>query len=139
VVHGIDFSVAVGEKLALVGESGSGKTVSALSLLRLVQGAEVAGHAEFEGTDLLTLSERQLQALRGDAVSFVFQEPMTALNPLYPVGSQIAEVLQLKRGMSPAERGGRWSPCWRRPAFPSPSAVLRPIRTSSAVANASGR
>jgi len=105
VVHGIDFSVAVGEKLALVGESGSGKTVSALSLLRLVQGAEVAGHAEFEGTDLLTLSERQLQALRGDAVSFVFQEPMTALNPLYPVGSQIAEVLQLKRGMSPAEAG----------------------------------
>lgn len=105
VVHGIDFSVAVGEKLALVGESGSGKTVSALSLLRLVQGADVAGHAEFEGTDLLTLSERQLQALRGDAVSFVFQEPMTALNPLYPVGSQIAEVLQLKRGMSPAEAG----------------------------------
>ncbi|MFP5467291.1 MAG: ABC transporter ATP-binding protein [Gammaproteobacteria bacterium] len=103
VVRGIDFSVAAGEKLALVGESGSGKTVSALSLLSLVQGADVSGWAGFEGTDLLSLGERQLQGLRGDAVSFVFQEPMTALNPLYPVGAQIAEVLQLKRGMSAAD------------------------------------
>lgn len=103
VVHGIDFSVATGEKLALVGESGSGKTVSALSLLRLVQGAQVQGRADFAGTDLLSLHERQLQTLRGDAVSFVFQEPMTALNPLYPVGNQIAEVLQIKRGMAAAD------------------------------------
>lgn len=100
VVHGIDFSVMPGEKLALVGESGSGKTVSALSLLRLALGAEVRGRAVFEGQDLLSLSERQLRAVRGDAISFVFQEPMSALNPLFPVGRQIAEVLQLKRGMS---------------------------------------
>lgn len=105
VVHGIDFSLSAGEKMALVGESGSGKTVSALSLLRLVHGAAVQGRAMLNGTDLLSLGERQLQALRGDAVSFIFQEPMTALNPLFPVGRQIAEVLQLKRGMTPSQAG----------------------------------
>ena len=102
VVHGMDLVVAEGEKLALVGESGSGKTVSALSLLRLVQGAEVSGQAWMNGRDLLRLSERELQAVRGDEVAVIFQEPMTALNPLYPVGEQIGEVLQLKRGFSTA-------------------------------------
>ena len=100
VVHGIDFSVAVGEKLALVGESGSGKTVSALSLLRLMQGAQVSGSAALNGRDLLTLSEHQLRAVRGDQVAVIFQEPMTSLNPLYSVGEQIAEVLQLKKGLT---------------------------------------
>jgi microcin C transport system ATP-binding protein len=100
VVHGIDFSVAAGEKLALVGESGSGKTVSALSLLRLMQGAQVSGSASLNGRDLLTLSEHQLRAVRGDQVAVIFQEPMTSLNPLYSVGEQIAEVLQLKKGLT---------------------------------------
>lgn len=105
VVHGVDFSIAPGEKLALVGESGSGKTVSALSLLRLVPQAEVSGEAWLDGRNLLSLSETALRGVRGDAVSVVFQEPMTALNPLYPVGDQIAEVLQLKRGLSRAQAG----------------------------------
>ena len=100
VVHGIDFSIAPGEKLALVGESGSGKTVSALSLLRLVVNAEVSGQALLGGRDLLALSERELRGVRGDDVAVIFQEPMTALNPLYSVGNQIAEVLQLKRGLT---------------------------------------
>ncbi|NQW80422.1 MAG: ABC transporter ATP-binding protein, partial [Polaromonas sp.] len=113
VVRGIDFSVAVGEKLALVGESGSGKTVTALSLLGLVQGAQTSGQAVFRGvqdnlqgdaqTDLLALSERDLRAVRGRDIAMIFQEPMTALNPLFSVGNQIAEVLQLKEGLSPAE------------------------------------
>ncbi|WP_372656607.1 ABC transporter ATP-binding protein [Hydrogenophaga sp.] len=98
VVHGIDFSIAKGEKLALVGESGSGKTVSALSLLRLVHNAEVSGSALLQGRDLLQMTEHQLRGVRGDDVAFIFQEPMTALNPLYTVGEQIAEVLQLKKG-----------------------------------------
>ena len=103
VVHGIDFSIHEGEKLALVGESGSGKTVSALSLLRLVQNAEVSGSAVLRGQDLLQMSERELRGVRGDAVSIVFQEPMSALNPLYSVGDQIGEVLQLKRGFTPRQ------------------------------------
>ena len=103
VVHGIDFQIAPGEKLALVGESGSGKTVSALSLLRLVQNAEVRGQALLGGRDLLALSERELRGVRGDEVAVIFQEPMTALNPLYTVGQQIAEVLQLKKGLTAAQ------------------------------------
>ena len=99
VVHGIDFDLALGEKLALVGESGSGKTVSALSLLRLAQGAVVGGAAHFLGRDLLNLPERELRALRGQDISMIFQEPMTALNPLFTVGDQLVEVLQLKLGL----------------------------------------
>ncbi|MEN9887798.1 MAG: hypothetical protein RL758_2376, partial [Pseudomonadota bacterium] len=111
VVHGIDFQVHPGEKLALVGESGSGKTVSALSLLRLVPDAQLQGRVQFQDRDLLTLNERELRAIRGDEVACIFQEPMTALNPLYTVGDQIAEVLTLKRGLSRAqawERAIEW-------------------------------
>ncbi|WP_374522037.1 ABC transporter ATP-binding protein [Hydrogenophaga sp.] len=100
VVHGVSFTIAEGEKLALVGESGSGKTVSALSLLKLVPDAQVQGRALLNGQDLLSLSERGLRAVRGDEVSVIFQEPMTSLNPLYTVGQQVAEVLQLKRGLT---------------------------------------
>jgi microcin C transport system ATP-binding protein len=87
-----------GEKLALVGESGSGKTVTALSLLQA--GAEcrrAAGSALFGGRDLLALPERELRGMRGSDIAMIFQEPMTALNPLFTVGEQIAEVLQLKQ------------------------------------------
>jgi microcin C transport system ATP-binding protein len=109
VVHGIDFSIAPGEKLALVGESGSGKTVSALSLLGLVQNARVAGSARFApdtgqpARELLHLPERELMGIRGREIAMIFQEPMTALNPLYTVGDQIAEVLQLKDGLTARE------------------------------------
>ena len=103
VVHGIDFAINAGEKLALVGESGSGKTVSALSLLRLVQNAEVGGSALLSGRDLLAMTEHQLRGVRGDEVAIIFQEPMTALNPLYTVGDQIGEVLQLKKGLTPRQ------------------------------------
>jgi microcin C transport system ATP-binding protein len=107
VVHGISFDIWPGEKLALVGESGSGKTVSALSLLRLLADAKVTGTANFLSSEplmpmdnLLTISEQALRGIRGEAISVIFQEPMTALNPLMTVGDQIAEVLELKLGMS---------------------------------------
>ncbi len=105
VVHGIDFSIAPGEKLALVGESGSGKTITALSLLKLVQNANVGGSAVFESrdgeVDLLSLPERALRGIRGQDISMIFQEPMAALNPLFSIGDQISEVLQLKRALAP--------------------------------------
>ena len=107
VVHSIDFSIASGEKLALVGESGSGKTVTALALLRLAAGARVSGSAMLsavEGAsgpvDLLALPERQLLGIRGREIAMIFQEPMTALNPLFTIGDQIAEVFQLKQGLT---------------------------------------
>ena len=103
VVRGINFSIAPGEKLALVGESGSGKTVTALSLLRLVQNAEIGGQALFDAPggagDLLSMPESTLRGIRGRDIAMIFQEPMTALNPLFSVGEQIAEVLQLKQGV----------------------------------------
>jgi microcin C transport system ATP-binding protein len=103
VVRGLDFQIAPGEKVALVGESGSGKTVTALSLLRLLPEAGVSGRAKFAGSDgaadLLTLSDRELRGIRGRDIAMIFQEPMTALNPLYTVGEQITEVLQLKLGL----------------------------------------
>ncbi|MET3377872.1 MULTISPECIES: ABC transporter ATP-binding protein [Variovorax] len=107
VVHGIDFQMAAGEKLALVGESGSGKTVTALSLLRLVQNADLSGTARLFGggrsqgaRDLLSIPERELRGIRGKEIAMIFQEPMTALNALYSVGDQIAEVLELHEGLS---------------------------------------
>jgi len=107
VLDGVGFSIAPGEKLALVGESGSGKTVTALALLRLLHDARITGRAVFDDghppRDLLGLPERELRALRGDQIAMIFQEPMTALNPLMAVGEQIAEVLRLKRALTPAQ------------------------------------
>ncbi|MGB3068530.1 MAG: dipeptide ABC transporter ATP-binding protein [Ottowia sp.] len=110
VVQDVSFSIAAGEKLALVGESGSGKTVTPLALLRLLPEAQSTGRALFSGDgdaggqtrNLLALPERALRGLRGDEISMIFQEPMTALNPLMTVGEQIAEVLRLKRGLAGA-------------------------------------
>ncbi|HRL98403.1 MAG TPA: dipeptide ABC transporter ATP-binding protein [Acidovorax sp.] len=101
VVRGVNFSIAAGEKLALVGESGSGKTITALSLLRLVGDATITGQAQLQGRgDLLALPEREMRGVRGGDIAMVFQEPMTALNPLMSIGAQIAEILQLKQGLT---------------------------------------
>jgi len=109
VVHGIDLTIAPGEKLALVGESGSGKTITALSLLRLVQNAQVSGTAVFQSpkgeVELLGMPERLLRGIRGQDIAMIFQEPMTALNPLFTIGNQIEEILALKQGLAASERG----------------------------------
>jgi microcin C transport system ATP-binding protein len=98
-VEALSFDVKAGERVALVGESGSGKTVSALSVLRLLASAQVRGSIRFRGEDLLKKSERELRRVRGRDIAMIFQEPMTALNPLYTVGSQIVETLALHEGL----------------------------------------
>jgi peptide/nickel transport system ATP-binding protein len=94
-VDHVSFQLAAGETLGLVGESGSGKSVTAFSILRLVQppGRIVSGRVMFEGRDLLALSEPDMRTVRGARISLIFQEPMTALNPVMRVGDQIAEAL----------------------------------------------
>jgi oligopeptide/dipeptide ABC transporter ATP-binding protein len=96
-VDGVDFAIAHGRTLGVVGESGSGKSVTALSMMGLIDEPGKI-HPEsrilFEGRDLTGLSERQLESVRGNEISMIFQEPMTSLNPVYPVGEQIAEAVR---------------------------------------------
>jgi len=97
-VDGVSFSVGAGETIGLVGESGCGKSVTALSVLRLVRPPgriEPGSRILFDGRDLVTLDERQLRAVRGARIAMIFQEPMTALNPVFTVGEQIAEVVRI--------------------------------------------
>jgi peptide/nickel transport system ATP-binding protein len=96
-VNDVSFELRTGETLGLVGESGSGKSVTALSIIRLVMppGRVAGGRILFEGQDLMTLSDRELQRIRGRRIGFVFQEPMVALDPVYTIGYQIAETLMV--------------------------------------------
>ena len=102
-VDGVSFRVHAGETVGVVGESGCGKSVTALSILRLVRPPgriEPGSHIRFEGTDLMALDEHAMQKVRGNRIAMVFQEPMTALNPVFTVGDQIAEVARIHAGMS---------------------------------------
>ena len=96
-VDGVSYDLEEGETLALVGESGCGKSVSALSLMRLIQnpGRTVAGEINFDGKDLLALSDSDMRAVRGNDMAMIFQEPMTSLNPVLTIGKQLTEALQL--------------------------------------------
>jgi oligopeptide/dipeptide ABC transporter ATP-binding protein len=102
-VDGVSYGVRSGETLGVVGESGCGKSVTALSILRLVAdppGRIVGGAVRFAGTNLLDLSESEMEGIRGNDISMIFQEPMTSLNPLLTVGRQISEAIALHRGLS---------------------------------------
>jgi microcin C transport system ATP-binding protein len=105
-VNRISFDINKGETIALVGESGSGKSVTALSVLKLLQypaASHPSGQILFNGQDLLTASESDLRKVRGNDVTMIFQEPMTSLNPLHPIGQQIVEILSLHQGMGEAD------------------------------------
>ena len=108
VVEGVDLDVVPGEIVGIVGESGSGKSTLALSILRLLSppGRIIGGTVRFEGQDILARSPSEMNAVRGDKIAMIFQEPMTALNPVFTVGDQIAEALRIHRDMArePARR-----------------------------------
>jgi oligopeptide/dipeptide ABC transporter ATP-binding protein len=122
-VDGVSYSLRGGETLGVVGESGCGKSVTALSILRLVAdppGRIVDGAIRFEGTDLLTLSESQMEDIRGNHISMIFQEPMTSLNPLLTVGRQISEAIALHQGLSRREAMDGAVEMLRRVHIPEP-------------------
>ena len=101
-VEGLSFHIDAGETLGIVGESGCGKSVTSMSILRLIPEppGKIAGSIRFEGRDLLTVSESEMRAIRGNAISMIFQEPMTSLNPVLTVGKQIGETVRLHQGMN---------------------------------------
>ncbi len=122
-VDGVSFHVDQGETVGVVGESGCGKSVTALSILRLVRppGRIEAGSAiRFEGKDLLSLPEREMQHVRGNRIAMVFQEPMTALNPVFTVGDQIAEVARIHAGMSKRDAAAKAIEMLRLVGMPAP-------------------
>jgi len=125
-VDGVSFELAAGETLGIVGESGCGKTVMSLSILRLVP--EPPGHIlpgsfiEFEGRNLLTLPPRELRAVRGNRIAMVFQEPMTSLNPVLPIGAQVAEAALVHQKLSRAEARRRTIDLLRLVGIPDPEA-----------------
>ena len=105
VVRDVNFSVSAGETVAIVGESGSGKSVTSLALTRLLPQdmTKVSGRALFRGQNLFDLTEQQMEKIRGDRISMIFQEPMTSLNPVMTIGAQIAEAIRVHRKVSRAE------------------------------------
>ena len=122
-VDGVSFSLRAGETLCVVGESGCGKSVTALSVLRLIPtppGRIAGGRILFGGRDLLALGEPEMEAIRGNEISMVFQEPMTSLNPLHTVGRQIAEAVALHEGLPAKAAFGKAVEMLRRVAIPDP-------------------
>ncbi len=120
--NGVSFDLRAGETMGLVGESGSGKSVTCRSILRLVPepGQIVGGSIRFRDTDVLGLSRRQLRSVRGREISMIFQDPMSSLNPVYPVGDQITEPLRIHRGMGRREAREEATSLLDRVGIPSP-------------------
>ena len=136
----VSFELYPGETLALVGESGSGKSVTALSTVRLLpDNAEITGSIRYRGTEMLTADEKTLRRTRGNDISFIFQEPMTSLNPLHTIEKQLGESLALHQGLTgaPARAAHPRPPRPRRHPRPRRTASP-PTRTSSPAASASG-
>jgi oligopeptide/dipeptide ABC transporter ATP-binding protein len=123
-VDGITFALKRGEILAIVGESGCGKSMTALSMMRLVPnppGRIVGGAVRLEGRNLLDLDEAEMRELRGNAISMIFQEPMTSLNPVFTIGDQIAEAFRLHQNLSRAEAHAKAVDMLTRVRIPEPA------------------
>jgi peptide/nickel transport system ATP-binding protein len=121
-VDGVSYSIPRGKVLGLVGESGCGKSVTAFSTLRLIQnpGKITGGDILFDGKSLLSLSETEMRAIRGNRISMIFQEPMTSLNPVFTVGNQIAEAVVLHQRVSWKEGRNRAIEMLRKVRMPNP-------------------
>ena len=126
-VDGVDFTVGRGEVLGLVGESGCGKSVTSLSIMRLVgiPGKVVEGEIVFEGRNLLELSEAEMVKMRGNRISMIFQQPQSSLNPVFKVGDQVAEVLQIHQNLSKQESWKKAVELLRLVGIPDPESKAR--------------
>ena len=127
-VDRVSFDIAKGECLALVGESGSGKSATALSIMKLLPypaASHPSGSITFHGRDLLQLPEREMQKVRGDDITIVFQEPMTSLNPLHTIEKQIGEILLLHRGLTGAPARERTLEVLTQVGIPDPQTRLK--------------
>ena len=125
-VDDVSFEIRAGETLALVGESGCGKSVTALSIMRLVQppGRIAGGRIRFKGRDLLPLAERDMRAVRGARISLIFQEPMTALNPVFRIGDQIAEAITAHTRATRADARAKSIELLRAVRIPNPESRI---------------
>lgn len=126
-VDGVSFAVNPGEVVAIVGESGCGKSVTAATLIGLTRSsnAMISGSVMFDGTDLTTMPEAQLRRIRGERIAMVFQDPMTSLNPVYRVGTQIAEMIQAHRDVSKSEAIARAVTLLGEVGIPNPERRVR--------------
>ncbi|MFM1922083.1 MAG: hypothetical protein RLZZ303_3717 [Candidatus Hydrogenedentota bacterium] len=127
-VDGVSFDLHAGKTLALVGESGCGKSVTAMSILRLIAsppGRIVEGEVLFEGRDLVGLPEQELQRVRGNDISMIFQEPMTSMNPVFRVGDQVAAVLRLHQGLDKKDALDRCVALFKQVGIPAPESRVR--------------
>ncbi len=126
-VDDVSFTVHKGETLGIVGESGSGKSISCMSLVKLVEtppGRYEGGEVLFEGKDLMQVSEAELREVRGNRISYVFQEPMTSLNPVFKVGRQLSETMMLHRGMSKKEAMAESVRILEKVRIPNPERIV---------------
>ena len=126
-VDGVDFNLARGETLAIVGESGCGKSVTSLSILRLIAnppGRIIDGEILYNGKNLLSLTEKEMRSVRGNDISMIFQEPMTSLNPVFPVGKQIMESLTFHQHMTKEQARERAIEMLRLVEIPNPEKCI---------------
>ncbi|MGG1878517.1 ABC transporter ATP-binding protein [Paenibacillus campinasensis] len=126
-VDGVSLHVHAGEVLGVVGESGCGKSVTSLSVLRLIPsppGKIVGGAIRFKERDILRLKEREMRGIRGNAISMIFQEPMTSLNPLFTVGQQIREAVSAHRGLGKKEARAHTVDMLRKVGIPRPESII---------------
>ena len=127
ILNGISFDIYKGETLGIVGESGCGKSVTSLSIMRLLQSppARFGGSIKLQDKELLKLSERQMQAIRGNRISMIFQEPMTSLNPVFTIGDQLIETFIQHQGLSKAEAWAKGIEMLRMVRIPLPEQRMK--------------